>query len=134
MNRIDFIKNIFFGALGISGLSNLKDTENTEVNSIKRTKLITTNIAGFDYYDGLKVEKNLKESDILKLKREEPNLIDIQAIEVYWNNHKLGYIPRNHNTIISKLMDSNKHIEADIRHININSSIWNRIYIGIYMS
>jgi len=133
MNRNDFIKKLTIGFIGLTGLQHIKLSNERNTVNQPNTKLLTTNIVGFIYYDGIKIEKLLKEGDRITIKRELDNLYDNKAIEAYWKDYKLGYIPRKHNKILSNLMDSNKTLLAEIRHINKYESYWNRVYVGIYL-
>lgn len=133
MNRIDFIKNIFLGALGLSSIQSFSGFPTIINNSSKNIKLITTNIAGFNYYEGPTIENNIKEGDTIQFKRTPNNPYDKNAIEIYWQTYKLGFIPKPHNKIIAQLMDSKKSISGNIRHINKYDSYWNRVYFGIYL-
>ena len=133
MNRNDFIKKLTIGFIGLTGLQHIKLSNKKNTVNKTNTKLLTTNIVGFIYYDGIKIEKLLKEGDRITIKRESDNLYDDRAIEVYWKDYKLGYIPRKHNKILSNLMDSNKTLLAEIRHINKYESYWNRVYVGVYL-
>ena len=49
------------------------------------------------------------------LQLEPTNAFDYKAIEVYWNNHKMGYIPRRHNKVLYNLMKDGAQLEAKIR-------------------
>jgi len=134
MNRINFIKNILLGTLGLSSIQSLSGFPTIINNPSKNIKLITTTIAGFNYYDGPTTENKLEEGDTLKFRRTPNNTYDNNAIEIYWQAHKLGFIPKPHNKIIAQLMDSKEHITGRIRHINKTDSYWNRIYFGIYLA
>ncbi len=133
MKRIDFIKNLVLGMIGLLSIDFNNGNNRSLTKTNLYTKLLTINIAGFNYYDGLKIENLLNKDDSIILKREINNKYDNKAIEVYYGIYKLGYIPRRHNNILSKLMDSNKKLIAKIRHINKYESYWNRVYIGIYL-
>jgi hypothetical protein len=75
------------------------------------------NIAGFTYYDGVDVFYELKIGTELNLKAEPTNLFDPYAVEIYYNDIKLGYIPRSENKIISKFLNLGY---ADLFEVKIN--------------
>jgi len=75
------------------------------------------NIAGFTYHSGVDVFNELKIGTELILKAEPNNRNDIYAVAIYYENHKLGYIPRSNNKFISKFLNFG-HI--DLFDIKIN--------------
>lgn len=83
--------------------------------------LLKVKIAGLIYYEASQVKNELKNKDKLILKREPNNKYDKLAIEVYYNkNIKLGYVPRNKNEVIARLMDAGKIIYGLINSFNSN--------------
>jgi len=63
-------------------------------------------IAGIEYYKALFVINEIKVGDKLILKTESQNIHDENAVEIYYKDTKLGYIPRNANYSISKIMNA----------------------------
>ena len=59
-------------------------------------------IAGFTYYDGVDVIDELKIGKSLILKAERENPHDANAVAIYYNKTKLGYVPAEQNEMISK--------------------------------
>ena len=80
----------------------------------------------------------MKSGDKVILRRELGNERDEYAIVVF-NKHKrkLGYIPRSHNMILSRLMDAGKHIYGAVSEINYKKGECtisrNVLTIDIYM-
>ncbi len=92
MNRIEFFKRLFLGGAAVvatkyAGAGVPEKATDVYLNS--------PYIAGFQYYQGTKLEDLLKESDVLTLKRQAENPHDYFAVEVYHDNKKLGYLPRS---------------------------------------
>lgn len=50
-----------------------------------------------------------------KLVREEDNAFDPYAVAIYYNDYKLGFIPRAHNHDISKYLDMGLHDIYEVR-------------------
>ena len=48
---------------------------------------------------------DLKVGSRLQLVRERENRFDPHAVAIYFNEHKLGFIPRGENELISKMLD-----------------------------
>lgn len=66
--------------------------------------LASFNIAGFTYYDGVEVFKDLEIGLLLELHPEPDNKFNPQAIMIWYKNSHLGYIPRSENSIFYKLL------------------------------
>ena len=61
-------------------------------------------IAGFTYYEGVDVFDELKIGTTVKLVAEPENPYDRNAVAIYYKDKKLGFVPRNENKMISKLL------------------------------
>lgn len=61
-------------------------------------------IAGFAYYDGLDVISELKLGTPVQLVGEPDNPHDPEAVAIYYQNKKLGYIPTGKNTVFSTFL------------------------------
>ena len=62
-------------------------------------------LAGFSYYDGVIVFNKLEIGSLLRLVAEPGNPHDANAVEVYYGDTKLGYVPRRNNRVISKFLN-----------------------------
>ena len=81
-------------------------------------------VAGFKYYGGFQVFDKLKAGKKLKLKLEEDNKYDDNAIEVYYKKVKLGYIPKYQNYSISQILKNGHNIfEAYVQMIDEKKNI-----------
>ncbi len=69
----------------------------------KSRNLFDCNIAGFTYYDGLDVIDKLVLGAAVTLVPEPDNPYDPDAVAVYFEKSKLGFIPQTLNGIISSL-------------------------------
>ena len=63
------------------------------------------NIAGFTFWDGCMALENLKVGMPLRLVREESNKFDPHAVAIYYEDYKLGFVPRGENELICKFLD-----------------------------
>jgi hypothetical protein len=70
----------------------------------KSRNLAQCHIAGFAHYDGLDVYEKLQVGTSLRLRAEPWNKYDPEAIAVYYGDHKLGFVPRDRNALLSQLM------------------------------
>jgi hypothetical protein len=92
--------------------------------------LISASIAGAFYVDGIYdlLEKIIPRTK-LRFVREPDNKYDKLAILVKdQENNKLGYVPREKNPILARLMDAGKLIYGTVKTINDDDS-----YINIEM-
>lgn len=129
MNRIDFFKRLFAGgavlfAAKYAGAAVPETKGDIYLNSVY--------IAGFQYYKGTKLEKGLKENEVLGLKRQAENPHDFFAVEVFSGDKKLGYLPRTDNKIIARMMDQGVNMKAVIRKIDLEAHPYRRVRIRVY--
>ena len=82
--------------------------------------LLDCHIAGFTYYDGLDVIENLKLGAPVTLKAEPDNPHDPDAVAIYYEDAKLGYVPQAKNSVISPLLyfGHGNIVEARINYHN----------------
>jgi hypothetical protein len=90
-------------------------------------------VHGFRYYDGKAVWKEMKAHDLLSLVREPDNPYDSKAVRVEWQGHKLGYVPRDDNVDLARLMDNGNRIEARITQLAKTRRPNNRVQLEIYL-
>lgn len=81
---------------------------------------ILTNVVELTHYELLYIHHKLKDKDHLELRRELNPIFDKYAIEVFFNNRKLGYVSNKVNTIIARHMDQGKQVYARIKNIKTN--------------
>jgi|SRR5690606_7867057 hypothetical protein len=82
--------------------------------SARELEVLDTWLAGFSYYQGSEVIDQIKVGDQLRLLREPGNNYDANAVEVYWQSYKLGYLPRINNAALSRLMDQGCEVKANV--------------------
>lgn len=66
--------------------------------------IASADIAGFEYYNGVKVFTLLKIGSPLRLVAEPDNRYDENAIRLYFQDEHIGYIPRRMNRKIAQIM------------------------------
>lgn len=74
-------------------------------------------IAGFTYWDGCIVFDQLRIGSKLHLVGETDNRFDPYAVAIYYEDYKLGFVPRTENRQLSKLIEMGY---ADIFDVRIN--------------
>lgn len=90
-------------------------------------------VHGFRHYEGKAVWQNMKVGDKLALIREPENPHDPKAVRVEWHGHKLGYVPRDDNVDLARLMDNGDRVEARITKLAKTRRPNNRVQVEIYL-
>jgi hypothetical protein len=65
---------------------------------------VVCHLAGFAHWDGVEAFNELKVGLPLSLQVEPENPYDPQAVAVYFNERKIGYIPSKHNSQLSPFL------------------------------
>jgi len=129
MNRIDFLKQLLLGGSSIFLLGSHVEKK---AAGKREVRLTSRYIAGFQYYRGAEIENQLRVNDSLILKREAENRHDCYAVEVYHGSNKLGYLPREENRVVARMMDQNIEVKGRIIKINPESEEWHRVKMKVY--
>lgn len=101
---------------------------------MERDYFLRFSIAGFSYYEGVIAFKNLEIGTILSLKREPTNTYDKYAIEIYYKDLKLGYVPKQESRKLSLLLKYGfDAFETRIQNINMEEHPESQIDIILYL-
>lgn len=101
---------------------------------MKRDYYLRFSIAGFSYYEGVIAFRKLKIGKKLILKREPTNTYDKHAIEIYFKDLKLGYVPKHESRKLSLLLKYGfDKFETRIQHINTDAHPGSQIDIILYL-
>lgn len=95
--------------------------------------LLQCHVAGTGYKDVESIEPGLNKGHVLTFKRDANNKYDKLAIAIYDEaGNNIGYVPRDKNEVLARLMDGGKLIFGKIKEKQwVNS--WLQIDIKIYM-
>ncbi len=88
-------------------------------------------IAGFQFHRGDAIWSALSVGDELSVIRETSNEHDADAVAVYFQDQKLGYVPRGENHAIAQMLDRGESLEASITKLMTDEDPWERIRIRI---
>lgn len=99
----------------------------------KHIQLIDSAVAGFRYYSGEEIWRKLEPGRPLSLRREPKNPFDYDAVEIYHENEKLGYIPRPDSSVVAQLMDRGIDLAARISGIRENGRPNERVGVSVEM-
>ena len=95
--------------------------------------LIETHVAGTTHVPIKDVEPVLSENDLLVFQREPDNKHDKLAIRIHdRDGHKLGYVPRDNNEILARLMDAGKLVFGKL-HAKTWHGTWLKLKIQVFL-
>jgi hypothetical protein len=75
----------------------------------------------------------MKSGDELLLVREPENLHDDMAVAVYWNQHRIGYVPAVDNEIPNLLLLQGLALTCRIERFEPDEYPWEACELGIYL-
>jgi hypothetical protein len=112
MTRTDFLKTL---GLGVGGAI-LPD--NPFISS-RAVKIYDNYVRGLTHYHFAKVKNNIKDGDEITLLREPENLYDRFAIQVNFNEHRLGYVAAYENIVLANMLDAGVKLNAYVSQKNL---------------
>lgn len=98
----------------------------------KEILVLETIVAGTSFRKVTEVERDMAVGSRLVLQREAKNEYDTFAVAFHFNEVKIGYIPRERNEAIARLMDAGKDFYASIINKEWEGN-WLKITVGIYL-
>ena len=91
-------------------------------------------VAGTSYCKRIdKVYPKLEKGMVLRMLRHPKNKYDEHAIGIYFEKTRIGWVPRELNLIISRLMDAGKAFFCRIEKVTLVDDYWVKIDAKIYM-
>lgn len=104
--------------------------------SIYSRHITDFNVAGMRYWDGALVLDELKVGANLTMVVEENNPHDPDAVALYWENTKIGYIPKDSNWLPAQLLrfGHNDVLECRVLKVNKEADTWKQLQVGIYVT
>ena len=108
--------------------------EKKEKKELNKIYFDSFNIAGFTYYDGVLAFKELSIGDKVDLVIDDKNKHDQHALTIKYKKYKLGYVPKENNRILSKIIRSGHSIfEAYIQQKQPNVHPEEQIKVIVYL-
>lgn len=111
----------------------MHNIEELEVESIN---LMRTEIVGLQFYDYARNARHIQVGDELELVREQLNVHDSYAIAVYYEGEKIGFIAKENNQMLSRMLEHGVALEAYVVEHDMKKSIYKgdgRLMANIYM-
>lgn len=90
-------------------------------------------LAGSQYHALPEVVSQIRVGDTLTLKREADNPYDRNAIQVLWQGHLLGFVPRRENKAVARVMDREEPLIARVVALQPAETPWRRLRFEISM-
>lgn len=88
-------------------------------------------IAGYQYHKGAQMEHLFKQGTEFLLKAEPQNPFDNDAVAVYYDNARIGFIPPDTNADIAKRIQQGEPLKARVTRIEPQSDPWERVYVEV---
>ena len=98
----------------------------------KEIMVLECMVAGTSFRKLDKVEAELLSTVQLEMKREGQNEFDQFAIALHFKEIKIGYIPKDKNQVIARLMDAGKAFYSTIQAKEWEGN-WLRLDVKVYM-
>ena len=92
-------------------------------------------IAGFQHWDGAQALGSLKPGKKLDLVPEPDNPHDPEAVAIYYEKTKLGYVPADENTLVF-IMSFYGHADAfdlQVLQVDAEADLWHQVRVGLYV-
>lgn len=131
MQRSEFIRNSILGLVGLLALGPEKSISKPVAE--RTYSLGEIPVAGFQHYKGERISHLLKEGTNIQLKREPENKYDSNAIALYCDDVKIGFVPRDDNYTMALLLDQNAPLSARITCVDLNARAWERVWVEVEM-
>ena len=91
-------------------------------------------VAGTSYCKRIdEIYPKLEKGMVLRMLRHPKNRHDEHAIGIYFGKIRIGWVPRELNLIISRLMDAGKAFFCRIEDVELVNDYWVKIDAKIYM-
>jgi len=137
INRRLFLKQIFYSfillPLGIVTKAEAEHQCNQTKAQQRWVMLNRFSVAGFQYYQGREIVGDLEQNDELDLLIEPDNEQDQYAVEIFYQNKKLGYVPKTDNRHISRLLGSGVPLQCKVMSLNLEKHAWDVVMVEVFI-
>jgi hypothetical protein len=90
-------------------------------------------VKGFRFHKGPELLPRIKAEDPLDLVREHDNAHDPNAVAVYWEGQKLGYLPMGENLCLAYMLDYGLLLEAEVVYTAPEEEPWAQCFIAVHL-
>lgn len=135
-NQSNMSQNLINANQGFPSLFHIANaSQNLPLPFAREIFLFACHVAGTNFRPEIaEIEPELKTGANLRLRREPQNEFDEFAVAVYdaVENH-LGYVPKNKNEVLARLLDAGKQLSAKLVAKQWNDS-WLKLDIEIFLN
>lgn len=112
-----------------------KEVKTVKTQRVKKLFYTQFHVAGFGYWEGFEVYDKIKVGAKLNFARETVNPHDPNAVAIYYDDYKLGYVPKCCNSDICKFIDMgwDKLFETVIIRFNPDVHPEQQVYVNVYL-
>jgi len=94
----------------------------------------SVHVAGFSYYDGSFLLQEMSVGSPIELMLDEDNKFDEYAVEFRFKGRKIGYVPREENQEIAKILRAGYDIfEGVVQQISPDHHPEQQVRVGIFV-
>jgi hypothetical protein len=116
------------------GLLKLLHQSGTSIDVFRKDMLaLSCLVAGTSFRSLKEAEPLINLQTVFKLKREQDNEFDKKAVAIYFDEEKIGYVPKAKNEVIANLMDAGKRFSAKLISKEWQGD-WLKLDIEVYLN
>jgi len=116
------------------GLLKLLHQSGTSIDVFRKDMLaLSCLVAGTSFRSLKEAEPLINLQTVFKLKREQDNEFDKKAVAIYFDEEKIGYVPKAKNEVIANLMDEGKRFSAKLISKEWEGD-WLKLDIEVYLN
>lgn len=116
----------------VSGKALAESAKHHKLKLGQQTNILESYIAGLPYYQCNEVINELANATTISLRREASNPHDKNAIELFYKNTKLGYVPKVNNVALAALLDDKRELTACITDID-DKTYYREVKFAVYL-
>ena len=91
-------------------------SQTTSIQQLPNIGLLTS-VVELPHYEMLYVYRNIQEKNEVELRRQHNHIFDKNAVEVYFNGFKIGYISPKVNAIVARQIDKGNSVIARVKSV-----------------
>jgi len=92
-------------------------------------------IAGFKYYEGAFIFSELEIGKCLEMVADPTNQYDDNAVKLHFKGKKIGFVPRNKNYSISKMLLAGHNVfKAVVQQLSQHEDPNKQVLVGIFIT
>lgn len=124
--------------LGLAATRDLLPEESTDqsVSSGKqdRYRLLRTWVADYPAPSASRLRPPLPAGQRLELRREPVEPGGEPAVTIHWQNHRLGYLPRQETPVIVRLLEQGAPVQCRLIQLDARAPAWYRLEVELILA